>query len=429
MNLSVEKYVVVMSCSLSFTALGCTLEEDEKLGVTRFAALLGADSGGSSLRWNGIHWNGIHWNGVAWAELSAGQQRWHEFRVDGLIDNSLDEAGDDSLFTEALTDESVRSLFGYVVECALPSDVTLWYTDDNGDPWSFSGLHGMAPEWHSASSCNVSCQRVVSACIYARINYHGERNVLSWRSGTGIAVNSHTAGMDDPSADEDASFELDEGAVWGNLFLPIPELHVCRGTDTIAALSLPGIDLSIYGGQVPMGAIRMCAGDQECLDNVYAGPCYAHQDAVCLNQRSDNGGYDQCAAPGGSAYTEVITIRRADFATHADFVTGVGLDPQLSDCASDAENHAPTSTCVDSWDTACVDYALGAGWGALGQELGCNNGLLPPLGHSVLQVGELLSRQTSTCTAYVCAVDGSCCDDVLQGWNSDCVDLAADLCQ
>ncbi len=425
------KHLVTSMSTLLLLALlapsACVVEDD--IAATRGAILLGADSEQSSLRWNRIYWNRIYWNRIYWNGLSPGQQLWHEIRSDTLIAGPLSEAADDSRFTEALTDSAVRDLFGYVVECALPGGTAVSYVDDDGATWTFPGLHGLTPEWETTQGCDVTCQRTVSACIYARVNYFGQRNVLSWRTGSGIRSTPSTPGMEDPSADEDASFHLDEGAVWGNMFLENPEMWVCRGSDTVVGLSLPGVDLGIYNGQVPMGAIRMCAGDQDCLEEVYAGPCYAHPDAVCQSKHGQNDAYDQCAAPGGSVYTEVLTIHRADFGFHADFVPGAGLDPVLSSCASKAAAYAPTSDCANDWDTGCVDYALGAGWSLALEELGCNNGLLPGTGHAVSQVGTPLDRHTSTCTAYVCAIDGSCCDDLLNGWDADCVAMAAEICQ
>jgi hypothetical protein len=395
-----------------WSATGCVVETPVSSDEVAESLVSVAADGESSLKWNRIVWNrivwnSIRWNDIDWPRLPPAKQLWHHLRANGVTRAPLSQADADPRLAKALVDPEVREILGYIVECALPSTAALTYEDASGTPWTFSGLHGLAPQWEDQSACDTSCQRTVSACLLARVNYHGERNVMSWRRASGIPYNEYTRGLEHPSRDENLSFALEEGAVWGNFFLETPSVHVCRGQDTVPSLSIPGVDASRYDGLVPMGAIRMCANDAECLRRVYAGPCAGAANPVCRERRG-NGAYDRCQAPGGQEYTEVITIRRADFAIHADFVAGHALDPQLSSCAAKV-GHTRPECLDDEYGPACVERSLDD----------CGQ-------HSVRKPGAALSRNASTCAAYVCAIDGSCCTS---SWDESCVEQAEYLCQ
>ncbi len=358
------------------------------------------------IAWNHIAWNHIAWNHIAWNSLPEAQQDWNTLRAGPLAAGSLASVD----IKDLLVDPGVYEMFGSIVECALPNTSSLDYDldDDGMIDTSFPGVYGLEPGWEH-SACDESCQRSVSACIYARVNYFGERNLMAWRRGSGIELNSHTSGLENPSYGITQSFDLEEGAMWGNMFQETPEIYTCRGEDYLVEISLLGIELDLLGGAVPMAAMRMCYGDEDCMRDLHVGPC----SDVCTTKRS-NGGYEGCldpnADPSEDPYDEVITVRRADFNIHADFITGHGLAPELSSCADHVSDLDPSCAGgAGAHDAGCVELT----------RTECAS-------HDLYETGLALNRHANLCTAYVCAIKNSCCT---LWWDSDCVDKAMTLCQ
>jgi hypothetical protein len=114
-----------------------------------------------------------------------------------------------------------RQQLTYLVRCALPADVAL-YADIEGERFTFPGSIGLAPRWLTAAM-TPSEERWVSACLLAHVNYFGKHVRISIRA-TGIAVPELEA-----SADEQQTYTIFEGGLFGNLFLPEPVAYTCRG--------------------------------------------------------------------------------------------------------------------------------------------------------------------------------------------------------
>jgi hypothetical protein len=69
----------------------------------------------------------------------------------------------------------------YVVSCALDADQSFSVTVDD-QTYTFQGLTGLAPEWGEAGgSCDETCQRWVSACVLARVDFYGVHRDISIR--------------------------------------------------------------------------------------------------------------------------------------------------------------------------------------------------------------------------------------------------------
>jgi hypothetical protein len=118
-------------------------------------------------------------------------------------------------------------LFSFIAACALPSAVMLTATID-GNEFQFFGDIGLTPQWLSIP-LNLTGQRWVSACVFARVNGHQVIVPLSAR-GPNPALNAN--------ADERASFTLEEGAFYGNMFVPSNQAiqwFACRGRDQAAS--------------------------------------------------------------------------------------------------------------------------------------------------------------------------------------------------
>lgn len=116
-----------------------------------------------------------------------------------------------------------RQLLQYTVSCALaPTDsFSFTWTDGLGvvHQESYPGLLGLAVNWidHSPSA---SDQKWVSACLAARVNWHGVSVTISSRA-------SHP-GLNKSGTPEIALYDMEEGAFWGNLFVGSPRLYACN---------------------------------------------------------------------------------------------------------------------------------------------------------------------------------------------------------
>jgi hypothetical protein len=126
----------------------------------------------------------------------------------------------------ALADDATRETFSHFVACALPADVTLVGMID-GQDIEFFGDHGLTPEWRD-SSLSVSGQRWVSACMFAKLNAADIHMPVSLRGpNLGLALLEGEA----------EAFPLEEGAYFGNLFVPLDQpiqWYACRGRDQAA---------------------------------------------------------------------------------------------------------------------------------------------------------------------------------------------------
>lgn len=122
-----------------------------------------------------------------------------------------------------------RAFLHYAVGCALSTSQTVSFSWTDGEGGvhdeTYRGELGIATAW-AASSLDDKDQRMVSACIAARVNYYGTPVMLSIRSGQDplkIMVGSS----------ELASYPYVEGAFWGNLWGSSPFLNACYNSATV----------------------------------------------------------------------------------------------------------------------------------------------------------------------------------------------------
>ena len=141
-----------------------------------------------------------------------------------LTPNALAPSALSSLENNGAAGEISRQLFKYVVSCALDSSqsFTLTWDDAEGAPQAVTywGSLGLAPAW-ATRGLNTSEQLWVSACLGARTNYDGASVIISIRG---------THGMATADSAERASFGVQEGAFWGNLFDSHPWLRACENS-------------------------------------------------------------------------------------------------------------------------------------------------------------------------------------------------------
>ncbi len=114
-----------------------------------------------------------------------------------------------AITSNALKDPNARLLLKYVVSCALPASEHVDFTIDGVD-YSFQGELGLTPKWGlPGGSCSDTCQRWVSACVLARVDYLGAKVNISLRG-------PHANLAASPA--ELAKYTVREGAYYGNIF-------------------------------------------------------------------------------------------------------------------------------------------------------------------------------------------------------------------
>lgn len=113
-----------------------------------------------------------------------------------------------------------RTLFHYIVTCALTPDQSVSYTwsDAQGDHDVVEqGQLGLAPEW-ATGPVYLKSQERVSGCVASRVNYFGVSVQISVRNPVLLS---------ETPASELAAYPYVEGAFWGNLFTSSPALYSC----------------------------------------------------------------------------------------------------------------------------------------------------------------------------------------------------------
>jgi hypothetical protein len=175
-----------------------------------------------------------------------------------------------------------RHLLKYLVSCSLPRGVEV-YVDDDGERHTFPGSLGLAPAWEERGLTETE-QRWVSACILARTNAFGKSVPISMR-----ATEPAPPALQVSEA-ERKTFNLFEGAFFGNIFAEKPVGYVCRG----ARAGHEAMD-PIFADRVctePSGSVSPAGEPLSRCGFVHVGPC----DGV------------SAFTAGGTRYREVIFV-------------------------------------------------------------------------------------------------------------------------
>jgi hypothetical protein len=176
-----------------------------------------------------------------------------------------------------------RETLSYAVNCALSSSQSITFTVD-GTSYTYAGALGLASSWTSAALSSDDAGWV-SACVLSRVNLTGTAVSISDR-GSNAALAS--------TSSEVASWDLEEGAFWGNTFVDLGAIAglACEGTDQAADDSR---------GDLPA---RQCARPDGASSTTACGFTYA---GACATACSAASPYAGCAAPGGAPSANVIT--------------------------------------------------------------------------------------------------------------------------
>jgi hypothetical protein len=200
-----------------------------------------------------------------------------------------------------LSTEDGREVFTYIASCAFPDGQIVEATID-GVTYEFSGSIGLAPGWESRA-LNVREKRWVSACLIARVNAYGVSIPISIR-GDHEALTT--------SADEAATFHLEEGAFYGNVFVPADqpiEWVACRGEAQAAGET---------GDLVDRDCTEPDTNGRTTCGFTFAGNCIKYSTASSTAhacKRRKDGHYEDCHTvrgnahwPDGTERQEVITV-------------------------------------------------------------------------------------------------------------------------
>src|SRR5262249_48903159 len=177
--------------------------------------------------------NRLATNRLATNRLATNRLATNRLATNRLATNALTSGAltADPSADELLSTPEGRDLYSYVVSCALPAGTGIQATVPGApdtDPQAnlsytcaseqcvFSGSIGLVPRWigHKLSRKG---QEWISACLLARVNAHDTVEPISMRGNhPALAV----------SQSELADFLLQEGAFYGNVFVPEPDpLH------------------------------------------------------------------------------------------------------------------------------------------------------------------------------------------------------------
>ena len=155
-----------------------------------------------------------------------------------------------ALTATALKDPMAREFLKYVVSCALPDDEVIKMTID-GQSYSFPGSLGMEPQWgERGGSCDESCQRWITACVLARVDFLGVERPISVR---GLNKGLKTTGK------EAKDFPVREATYFGNVFAPGKPLYACLSPDQTTDVRVCGDDMKNCPMQVVGSCAKACA--------------------------------------------------------------------------------------------------------------------------------------------------------------------------
>ncbi len=185
-----------------------------------------------------------------------------------------------------------REFLSYVVSCAFGPAQSFRFTwRDNSNvehTEKYKGLLGLAVSW-AVSPLDTAGQQWVSACLASRVNWYENPVMLSSRGAHSILRKQR--------AEERANFPNEEGAFYGNLFLPIPAVYACYNAPNEAHSRSLSRDCAVghldeSGNVVQCGPVQILGS---CAD--YCRP----RDAAGLY-------YPSCMTPlGGAPIVHVIT--------------------------------------------------------------------------------------------------------------------------
>jgi hypothetical protein len=297
-----------ITAGLSFGAILGLVGCGEELAGDGQLAQGEAKQSENGLTSNGLILNGLTSNGLTSNGLTSNGLTSNGLVVNGLTSNGLTSNGLSGVKSTSglMTTSDGRQLVQYIIKCALPSGSQLVAHDQNGSPYTYPGLLGVAPEWQT-SACSTDCQERISACVLAHVNNAGVHIALWITSEGNIGWGTSS------------SYPYEEGSFFGNFF-GVPHGYYCTGKD-------------FYDGSVP-GRLGAKIAGADVYVNPYAGDgklsCAASNQC---SEHSDKSGYDSCNYNGYTWKHVVTTWRNYDPNTNYKICSyGYGSGGSGSEC-------------------------------------------------------------------------------------------------
>jgi hypothetical protein len=192
---------------------------------------------------NALSANALSANALSANALSANALSANALSANALSANALSA---NALTMSALEDPLAREFLKYVVSCALPADKNVTISVD-GLSYTYPGSLGMEPQWgERGGSCDQSCQRWITACVLARVDYLGVERPISVRGlNPGLRTTIKEAG----------DFPVREATYFGNVFAPDQPLFACLAPGQTEDQRVCGDSLD----DCPMKVVGSCA--------------------------------------------------------------------------------------------------------------------------------------------------------------------------
>jgi hypothetical protein len=220
--------------------------------------------------------NALTANALTANALTANALTANALTANALTANALTA---NALTANGLRDPLGREFLKYVVSCALEDGDSVSFRVD-GKNYEFPGSLGLAPDWgKNRGSCDVECQRWVSACVLARVDAAGVKRLISIR-GDNRALR--------PDEKELRAYTDREATYYGNVFIRNQPRFLCLSPGKTSDERVCGDSLR----DCPMTVVGSC--DDACADE---GKYDAFEDC------SDKG-----HARRGTVYSESITV-------------------------------------------------------------------------------------------------------------------------
>ena len=192
---------------------------------------------------NALSMNALSMNALSMNALSMNALSMNALSMNALSMNALSM---NALVASKLSDPLAREFLKYVVSCALDDDASIKMTID-GTKYTFPGSLGLATDWGERNGhCDAECQRWVSACVLARVDFMGVAKPISLR-GANRALKT--------TRDELRSFPEREATYYGNLWADGAPKYACLapGKDEIPRVCGDSLD------NCPMQVVGSCA--------------------------------------------------------------------------------------------------------------------------------------------------------------------------
>lgn len=182
---------------------------------------------------------------------------------------------------------SRKKVLADLVGCALGDSDTLV---DPIDSTSYTGHVGLAASWRSQALTSVSDQRFVSACLLQHLNGLGYE---VW-----LLLEGNTPALQ-PNAEERGKFSVTDSALWGNLFVKLPQLYACALPDVTAACTtdiwIENLDKRICDSSPACHLTIVGACADECLQDGATGlwscPAWGYAELIASRTRPEDGTY------------------------------------------------------------------------------------------------------------------------------------------